>query len=58
MRALRQNKWVEEREIKAEGKGRPMKVYKLNVPLESIINHHEEESNRESAQAMDVHPKA
>lgn len=52
MRALRQNKWVEEREIKAEGKGRPMKVYKLGVPLESIINHHEEESKQESAQAM------
>ena len=34
MRSLRQNKWVEEREIKAEGKGRPMKVYKLGVPLE------------------------
>jgi predicted transcriptional regulator len=53
MRALRQNKWVEEREIKAEGKGRPMKVYKLDVPLESIINHYEEESNRESAHAME-----
>jgi predicted transcriptional regulator len=52
MRALRQNKWVEEREIKAEGKGRPMKVYKLGVPLESIINHYEEESKQESAQAM------
>jgi predicted transcriptional regulator len=52
MRALRQNKWVEEREIKAEGKGRPMKVYKLGMPLESIINHYEEESKQESAQAM------
>jgi predicted transcriptional regulator len=52
MRTLRQNKWVEEREIKAEGKGRPMKVYKLGVPLESIINHYEEESKQESAQAM------
>jgi predicted transcriptional regulator len=52
MRSLRQNKWVEEREIKAEGKGRPMKVYKLNVPLESIITFYEEEANRESAHAM------
>jgi predicted transcriptional regulator len=52
MRALRQNYWVEEREIKAAGKGRPMKVYKLSVPLESIINHYEEESKQESAQAM------
>jgi predicted transcriptional regulator len=52
MRSLRQNKWVEEREIKAAGKGRPMKVYKLGVPLESIINHYEEESKQESAHAM------
>jgi len=52
MRSLRQNKWVEEREIKAEGKGRPMKVYKLGVPLESIITFYEEEANRESTQAM------
>jgi predicted transcriptional regulator len=52
MRTLRQNNWATEREIKAAGKGRPMKVYKLNVPLESIINHYEEESKKESAQAM------
>jgi len=52
MRSLRQNKWVEERDIKAEGKGRPMKVYKLGVPLESIITFYEEETNRESTQAM------
>ena len=52
MRSLRQNKWVEEREIKAEGKGRPMKVYKLGVPLESIITFYEEEANHESTQAM------
>jgi predicted transcriptional regulator len=54
MRSLRQNNWVKERDIKREGKGRPMIVYKLGVPLESIINHYEEESNRESAHAMDA----
>jgi predicted transcriptional regulator len=43
MRTLRQNKWVEERDIKVEGKGRPMKVYKLSMPLDSIIQHYEEE---------------
>jgi predicted transcriptional regulator len=52
MRALRQNNWVEEHDIRKEGKGRPMKVYKLNVPLESIIRHYEEESKQESSQAM------
>ena len=52
MRTLRQNNWAEERDIKAAGKGRPMKVYKLGAPLESIINHYEEVSKQESAQAM------
>ena len=53
MRALRQYNWVEQRNIKAEGKGRPMIVYKLNVPIEKIIKHFEEERNRESARAME-----
>jgi predicted transcriptional regulator len=52
MRTLRNNNWVEERDIKTEGKGRPMKVYKLSVPIEKIIKHYEEERKRESAQAM------
>jgi predicted transcriptional regulator len=52
MRSLRQNNWVKEHDTKREGKGRPMIVYKLNVPLESIINHYEEVSKQESAQAM------
>jgi predicted transcriptional regulator len=52
MRTLRQNNWVEEHDIKKEGKGRPMKVYKIGVPIDSIIQHYEEESNRESAHAM------
>jgi predicted transcriptional regulator len=53
MRTMRQNNWVEERNIKANGKGRPMIVYKLNVPLESIITFYEEKANRESAHAME-----
>jgi predicted transcriptional regulator len=52
MRTLRQNNWVNERDIKAEGKGRPMKIYKLGVPIGEIIKHYEEEKNNESAQNM------
>ena len=52
MRALRQNYWINEREIKAEGKGRPMKVYKLNVSIEEIIRHYEEQKSKEAAQTM------
>jgi predicted transcriptional regulator len=52
MRTLRRNNWVEEHDIKKERKGRPMKVYKLSVPLDSIIQHYEEERKQESSQAM------
>jgi predicted transcriptional regulator len=52
MRTLRQNNWVEENNIRREGKGRPMKVYKLSVPLDSIISYYEEERKQESAHAM------
>jgi predicted transcriptional regulator len=41
-----------EHEIKNNGKGRPMKVYKLGVPIGEIIKHYEEQKNSESAQAM------
>jgi len=52
MRTLRHNNWIEEREVKVEGKGRPMKVYKLSVTIEKIIQHYEEEKNDEAAKTM------
>jgi len=54
MRTLRQNNWVEEGDINGKGKGRPMKVYMLSVPLNMIIQHYEDERNRESARAMEA----
>jgi predicted transcriptional regulator len=53
MRTLRENQWIEEREIKREGKGRPMKVYVLRAGIDEIIRHFEEEKLHESAQAME-----
>jgi len=52
MRALRQNNWIEEHEVKREGKGRPMKVYKLAVPIDKVIQDYEEKKNNESARTM------
>jgi predicted transcriptional regulator len=52
MRTLRQNNWVTERDVKTEGKGRPMKIYKLGVPIGEIIKHYEEEKNSEAARSM------
>ena len=53
MRTLRDNSWIEEKEIKREGKGRPMKVYSLKAGIEEVIKHFEEEKLHESAQAME-----
>ena len=52
MRTLRQNNWVEEHDVKLDGKGRPMKIYKLSVPIEKIIKHYEDEKNNEAAKTM------
>jgi predicted transcriptional regulator len=53
MRTLRENSWIEEKEIKREGKGRPMKVYSLKAGIDAIIKHFEDEKLHESAQAME-----
>ena len=52
MRTLRNNNWVEEREVKTEGKGRPMKIYTLSVPIEEIIKHYGDMKNSETARTM------
>lgn len=53
MRTLRDNGWIDEREVKREGKGRPMKVYSLKATIDEIIKYFEEEKLHESAQAME-----
>jgi predicted transcriptional regulator len=54
MRTLHENNWVNERDVKKEGKGRPMKVYKLRVPIDEIIEYFEDKKKSESAQAMEA----
>jgi predicted transcriptional regulator len=49
MRYLRENNWVDMREEKKnQGKGRPVKLYKLLVPMETIIDSIEENVMTES----------
>lgn len=50
MRTLRERDWITEREIKHEGKGRPMKIYKLGTTMDQIINYYEAERIHESNQ--------
>ncbi len=54
MRAMREHNWIDERDVKREGKGRPMKVYKLKIPLDEIIEYFENEKKTESAQSMEA----
>jgi predicted transcriptional regulator len=37
MNELRQKNWIEEKEIKKKGKGRPLKSYRLLVDLRDIV---------------------
>ncbi len=49
MRYLRENDWINMREEKKnQGKGRPVKLYKLTVPMETIIDAIEENVMAES----------
>ncbi len=52
MCVLREKKWVTERDVRAEKRGRLRKVYSLSVSLEEIIKYYEEKKSRESAKAM------
>jgi predicted transcriptional regulator len=49
MRYLHNNDWIEYREEKkSKGKGRPVKIYRLTVPMNQIISKLEEEIIAES----------
>lgn len=48
MHELRSQGWVGEREIKKEGKGRPVKSYTLSVGITDIISTLEERKQREA----------
>jgi len=52
MRTLRERGWVAEREIKRDGKGRPMKIYALKSTIDEIIGYYESTKNQEAAQTM------
>jgi predicted transcriptional regulator len=53
MRELRSYGWIDEREIKKEGKGRPMKIYKLAVPMPEIVIHLEKQTREEAQRIME-----
>ena len=46
MQELRRRKWVTKRDIKKEGKGRPVHAYKLSIPFDKIIEALEKEERK------------
>ena len=49
MRYLRENNWIDIREEKkSKGKGRPVKLYRLTVPMDYIVSKIEEDIVAES----------
>ncbi|NLI73611.1 MAG: ArsR family transcriptional regulator [Euryarchaeota archaeon] len=46
MQDLRRRKWVAKRDIKKEGKGRPVHSYRLAIPFEKIIETIEKEERK------------
>ena len=53
MRELRNFGWLDEREIKKEGKGRPMKVYKLAVPMSEIVEYLEKQTKEDTYRILE-----
>lgn len=52
LRTLRQNNWIEERVGKSDGTGRPMKVYRLSMPIKEILHYYEQEKMSEANKVM------
>ena len=48
MAAMMEQKWVESRENKAENKGRPVKIYKLALPISEILDSIESDKRNEA----------
>ena len=50
MRTMREMDWVEEHDIKGEGKGRPLKIYALRSTIGEIIEYYEAKKSQQAAQ--------
>jgi len=50
MQQLQNKGWIEKRDLKKEGKGRPVYIYKLNYTFEDIVDNFEKEKIQEISQ--------
>jgi|YelNatPaOPRAMG01_1025707.scaffolds.fasta_scaffold00360_48 predicted transcriptional regulator len=54
MRILKEHGWIMKRDIKKEGKGRPVHGYRLSKPFNEIIKELEEEQKKRIADMQNV----
>lgn len=54
MATLMEQKWVENRNSKAENKGRPVKIYRLSRPIREIMDCIEQEKKREVSNQLEL----
>ena len=47
MQELKKKGWIDKRDLKKEGKGRPIYIYKLTSPMEDIVKSYEKEKLEE-----------
>ena len=54
MRHMRENAWINVRDKKAPGKGRPTKIYALATPVDRIIKHYEQKILAETQMTIET----
>ena len=54
MRTMKENRWVESRESKADSKGRPVKIYQLVRPINEIMDTIESDKKKEAKTQLDL----
>jgi len=54
MASMMEQRWVENRETKAENKGRPVKIYKLSQPIGDIMDGIEQEKRAEATNQLNL----
>lgn len=54
MANMMEQRWVENRETKAENKGRPVKIYKLSQPIGEIMDGIEREKRAEATNQLNL----
>jgi len=47
MQELQQRGWIDKRDLKKKGKGRPVHIYKLTSPIDNIVKDFEKEKMQE-----------